>query len=167
MDREFTLSVDGREHQIEIHGNSVLVDGQPFVIGVENGTLTVDGIVYEVSLRDPSGPLGTGGAAVVDGQEYQVEAAGMTVKAAAPRKAPTRKKQAAAGEDAVTAMMPGAILRVLVAEGDEVSSGDVVVILEAMKMENEIHAHKSGVVSRVHVAVGDSVENGQALVEIE
>jgi len=43
----------------------------------------------------------------------------------------------------------------------------VVVILEAMKMENEIHAHKSGVVSRVHVAAGDSVENGQALVEIE
>jgi biotin carboxyl carrier protein len=159
MDREFTLSVDGREHRIEIHGNSVLVDGQPFVIGVENGVLTVDGIVYQVSLGK--------GAAVVDGKAYQVEAAGMTVRATAPRKAPTRKKQAAAGEDAVTAMMPGAILRVLVAEGEEVGSGDVVVILEAMKMENEIHAHKSGVVSRVHVAAGDSVENGQALVEIE
>jgi acetyl/propionyl-CoA carboxylase alpha subunit len=158
MDREFTLSVNGREHQIEIHGNSVLVDGQPFVIGVENGVLTVDGIVYEVSLDE--------GSAVVDGQEYQIQAAGMAVRAAAPRKAPARKKQAAAGADAVTAMMPGAILRVLVDEGDEVQSGDVVVILEAMKMENEIHAHKSGVVTRVHVAPGDSVENDQALVEI-
>jgi biotin carboxyl carrier protein len=159
MDREFTLGVDGREHQIEIHGNSLLVDGQPFVIGMENGALTVDGIVYEVSLGERS--------AVVDGKEYSIEAAGTMVRAAAPKKAPTRKKQAAAGEDAVTAMMPGAILRVLVAEGDEVQSGEVVVILEAMKMENEIHAHKSGVVSRVHVAPGDSVENDQPLVEIE
>jgi len=159
MDREFTLSVDGQEHEIEIHGNSLLVDGQPFVIGLENGALTVDGIVYDVSLSENS--------AVVDGKAYQVEAAGMTVKAAPAKKAPSKKKQAAAGAGSVTAMMPGAILRVLVGEGDTVESGDVVVILEAMKMENEIHAHKSGVVTRVHVEPGDSVENDQPLVDID
>jgi biotin carboxyl carrier protein len=107
------------------------------------------------------------GSATVDGAEHRVEASGMSVQAAAPRKAPTRKKAAAAGANSVQAMMPGAILKVLVAEGDEVAEGEVVVVLEAMKMENEIHAHRSGVVKMVHVAPGESVENNQALIEIE
>ena len=158
MDREFNLNVDGKEYQIEVHGNSLLVDSQPFVIGHENGVLTVDGIAYDVTLAEKS--------AVVDSKEYQVEAAGMLVKAAGPKKAAVKKKKAAAGAGSVTAIMPGSILKVLVAEGDQVQDGDVVVILEAMKMENEIQAHKSGVVKQVHVSPGDSVENGQALVEI-
>lgn len=159
MDREFTLTVDGVEYQIEMHGNSLLVNGQPFVIAMEKGVLTVDGIVYDVTLDEKS--------AVVDGREYAVEAAGMSIKTSASKKAPVKKRKVAAGEGSVTAIMPGAILRVLVAEGDEVKDGDVVAILEAMKMENEIHAHRSGFVKRVHVGPGDSVENGQPLVDIE
>ena len=112
MDREFTLNVDGVEYRIEMDGNSLLVDGQAFVIGTENGILTVDGIVYDVNLGAKS--------ATVDDQEYLVEAAGMMVKAAAPKKAAVQKKRGTAGENSVTAMMPGAILKVLVAEGDEV-----------------------------------------------
>ena len=158
MDREFTLNVDGTEYQIEMDGNSLLVNGQPFVIGAENGILTVDGIIYDVNLDANS--------ATVDGQEYQVEAAGMTVKAAAPKKTAVKKKRGVAGENSVAAMMPGAILKVLVAEGDEVQAGDVVVILEAMKMENEIHAHKPGIIKKVYVSPGDSVENDQPLIEI-
>ena len=158
MDREFTLTVDNKEYRIEMHGNSLLVDGQPFVIGFENGVLTVDGIAYDVKLEEKS--------AVVDGVEHQIEAAGMTMRVDKPKKTAPKKK-AAAGAGSVTAMMPGAILKVLVAEGDVVQEGEVVVILEAMKMENEIHAHRSGVVRKVHVAPGDGVENGQALVDIE
>lgn len=157
MDREFSLNVDGTEFEIEVHGNSLLVDGQPFVIGMENGVLTVDGIVYAVTLGDKS--------AVVDGKECRVEAAGTQVQTVAPKKAAPKKK-ADAGAGSVTAIMPGAILELLVAEGDEVQEGEVVVILEAMKMENEIQAHKSGVVNRVHIAPGDSVESGQALIDI-
>ena len=93
--------------------------------------------------------------------------ASAAVRAAAPKKAAPAKKKAAAGANSVTAIMPGAILKVLVAEGDPVEAGDVVVILEAMKMENEIQAHRAGRVKTVHVGPGDSVENGQALVEIE
>jgi len=158
VDREFKLTVDGRTYTIELHGNSLLVDGQPFVIGNENGMLTVNGIAYDVALGEET--------ATVDDREYRIEVVGMAMKAAAKKEAP-KKAKAAAGAGAVTAMMPGAILRVLVAAGDEVQEGDVVVILEAMKMENEIHAHKAGVVKTVHVGPGDSVENGQALVEIE
>lgn len=157
MDREFTLTIDDKKYQIEMHGNSLLVDGQPFVIGIENGVLTVDGIAYDVELDEKT--------AVVDGQEFAFEAAGMAVRAAAKKQAP-RKKKVATSEGSVTAIMPGAILRVLVAEGDEVQDGDVLIILEAMKMENEIQAHKAGVVKKIHVEPGDSVENGQALVEI-
>jgi biotin carboxyl carrier protein len=159
VDREFKLTVDGHVYEIELHGNSLLVDGQPFVIGHENGMLTVNGIGYDVTLDETT--------AIVDEKEYRIEVAGMAVKTAAPKKAAPKKAKAAAGAGSVTAIMPGAILKVLVAEGDEVQEGDVVVILEAMKMENEIHAHKGGVVKKVHVAAGDSVENGQALVDIE
>ena len=159
MDREFTLMVDGKRYQIEMQGNSLLVDGQPFVIGYDENVLTVDGIAYQVDLEERS--------AVVDGQRFDVEAAGMSVRAATPKTATPAQQKAAAGANSVTAIMPGAILKVLVAEGDQVEAGDVVIILEAMKMENEIQAHRAGRVTRVHVSPGDNVENHQALVEIE
>ncbi|MBN1314277.1 MAG: hypothetical protein JXA42_02375 [Anaerolineales bacterium] len=158
MDREFALTVDGKQFKIEMQGNSLLVDGTPYVIGYDKGVLTVDGITYEVSLGED--------IALVDGQEYRIEAAGMQVKAEPP-KAARKKQDTRAGVDTVVAIMPGAILQVRVAEGAEVHEGDVVVILEAMKMENEIHAHKTGRVMKVFVDVGDSVENGQPLVEIK
>jgi biotin carboxyl carrier protein len=142
-----------------MHGNSLMVDGQPFVIGIEGGTLTVDGIAYQVELGESE--------AVVDGKTYRIEAGGMSIRAPAPPKKAVAKARSSTGAGTVTAMMPGAILRVLVAEEDSVQEGQVVVILEAMKMENEIHAHRSGKIQRVLVAVGDSVENGQPLVEIE
>ena len=83
MDREFTLTVDGKTYQIEMHGNSLLVDGQPFVIGWENGILTVDGITYQVELDEKT--------ALVDDKEYKFEAAGMSVRAAAKKEAPRKK----------------------------------------------------------------------------
>ncbi len=63
--------------------------------------------------------------------------------------------------------MPGKVIRLLVAEEDEVQEGGVVVILEAMKMENELRADRSGMVKQVAVAPGDDVELGQVLVVIE
>ena len=156
--REFTLTVDGREYRIEVSGNSVRVNGHPFVLGYENGILTIDGIAYDVVLGD--------GTAIVDGTEYQISAGGMTTQIARKSDQPTRTERSV-GAGSVAAIMPGAILKVLVAEGDQVVEGQVVVILEAMKMENEIHAHRTGVIKKVTVKPGDSVENGQVLVEIE
>ena len=59
------------------------------------------------------------------------------------------------------------MFKILVNQGDEIEAGQVLLILEAMKMETEITAPNAGVVTAVHVAVGDSVQGGQALVEIE
>ncbi|GAA0531701.1 biotin carboxylase N-terminal domain-containing protein [Halorubrum ejinorense] len=73
----------------------------------------------------------------------------------------------AEGGEAIEAEMQGTILSVDVAEGDEVAAGDVVCVLEAMKMENDVVAERGGTVAGVHVAEGDSVDMGDALIVLE
>jgi biotin carboxyl carrier protein len=63
--------------------------------------------------------------------------------------------------------MPGIVREVIVSSGDVVQTGQALLILEAMKMQNEIRADRAGKVGRVHVAAGDTVDKGAALVEIE
>jgi acetyl-CoA/propionyl-CoA carboxylase biotin carboxyl carrier protein len=89
----------------------------------------------------------------------------------ATAKRPTRRSTGGARAKApssneLTAPMQGTIVKVAVVEGDEVGEGDLVVVLEAMKMEQPITAHRSGVVARVAAAVGDAVTSGQVLLEI-
>ena len=69
--------------------------------------------------------------------------------------------------DAIVSPMQGTVLHVRVAEGDEVAQGDVVCIVEAMKMENEIAAHRPGVVTQLSVAAGESVTLGQVICIVE
>ena len=70
-------------------------------------------------------------------------------------------------EGCITTAMPGTIIEVKVKVGDSVDSGDSVVVIEAMKMENEIQASKSGIVMAVHVAKGDNVSPNETLLEIQ
>jgi pyruvate carboxylase subunit B len=67
----------------------------------------------------------------------------------------------------VVAPMPGIILSIAVKEGDQVNAGDAILVLEAMKMENEIHAPRSGIVKTIHVSEGSEVRAGSELIEIE
>jgi biotin carboxyl carrier protein len=75
-------------------------------------------------------------------------------------------KGAAVGEGMVLSPMPGRVLKVLVAEGDEVEAGAPLVVVEAMKMENELGAQRAGKVRKVHVTPGQNVESGARLVEV-
>ena len=84
----------------------------------------------------------------------------------APRRRTHAKTTAAAGGDAVTAPMQGTVVRVAVTEGDVVSTGDLVAVVEAMKMENPVIAHKDGTVTRVAATVGAAVSSGAVLAEI-
>jgi biotin carboxyl carrier protein len=67
----------------------------------------------------------------------------------------------------VIAPLPGVVKSILVKEGDAVKEGDVVLVLEAMKMDNEISSRSNGTVKTIHVAVGDSVQEDQLLIDIE
>ena len=73
----------------------------------------------------------------------------------------------AAGREALVTPMQGTVLAVQVAEGDEVSAGQLVCIVEAMKMENEIHAHRAGTVRHLSVEPGQQVSTGQVICVVE
>lgn len=155
MKREFSVTLDGAAYKIVVDGNSVLVNGRPFVIGFDSGKVLVDGTPLDVRLE--------GAKAVVDGISYSLSVEGLEQAKTAPR----ATVKAATGAGSVTAIMPGKVIRVLVNVGDAVTEGQVVCILEAMKMENELKAPKAGTVRAIHVQPGSDVEMGAALAEIE
>ena len=119
--------------------------------------ITVNGVAYSVSVEETAA-----GAAPV--------AAAPAAPAAAPKAAPAPaaapKAAGAAGAVTVKAPMPGNILDVQVAAGASVKAGDVLVILEAMKMENEIVAPQDGTVASINVNKGDTVNSGDVLVSM-
>ena len=109
----------------------------------------------------------------VNGSTYQVELEEVkttkTPKLVRSKPVPTKetKPKPAAGLSRVEAPLPGTMFKVSVKEGDAVKKGQTILILEAMKMENNILAEKDGVVNKVHVSEGDAVLQGDILVEIE
>ena len=111
--------------------------------------ITVNGVAYSVSVEETAA-----GAAPV---------AAPAAPAAAPKAA---APAGAAGAVTVKAPMPGNILDVKVAAGASVKAGDVLVILEAMKMENEIVAPQDGTVASINVHKGDTVNSGDTLVSM-
>ena len=119
---------------------------------MKNYTITVNGNVYEVSVEE-----GGAGAAPV--------AAPKAAPAAAPKAAPKAAPAAsgAAGAVKIAAPMPGKILAIKANVGDAVKKGQAIMILEAMKMENEIVATADGTVASINTTVGSSVEAGDIL----
>ena len=123
--------------------------------------VTLNGRTYEVEVE-------AGKAMLLDEYEAIVPTAAPAAPAAAPAPvaAPAAAPAAAApvAGDAVTAPMPGNILKVNVTPGQAVKEGDVLVVLEAMKMENEILAPKACTVKQVLVSKGSTVDTGATLV---
>lgn len=122
---------------------------------MKNYTITVNGTPYSVTVEE-----GTSSAPVA--------AAPVTAPAAAPAPAPAAAPAPAgnAGSVKIEAPMPGTILDIKVAVGDTVSNGQVLCILEAMKMENDIVASQDGTVASINVSKGDSVEAGQTIITL-
>ena len=156
METTFTLTLDDIEYSIEVHGNTFIINGRPFIVGLENTGVTVDGVAYDVKLQ--------GDQALINGITHAFAVSGLET---APGKAPARPAPAASGAGVIHAIMPGTIVRVLVEEGASVTAGDVILVLEAMKMENELRAPVSGTVKTIHVQTGQAVETNAVLVEIE
>ena len=105
----------------------------------------------------------------VNGTAYEIELEELTGAAPAPAPAPAAAPAAAApaGGEQVTSPMPGTILDVKVSQGAAVKKGDVLMILEAMKMENEIMCPRDGKVASLHAAKGAAVESGTLLCVIQ
>jgi biotin carboxyl carrier protein len=127
--------------------------------------VTVSGRAYEVEVEE----LASGGAAA-----HLVERPTPQTSAPAPSSAPstpgapvTAKPAASpARGGTVSSPLPGKVLAVRAQVGQKVKRGDLLMVIEAMKMENEIYAGEAGTVRKVHVAVGQNVETGDPLAEL-
>jgi biotin carboxyl carrier protein len=141
------VRIDGQEVAVDaVHAGdclSVRVDGRVI-------DLLLDGTLPDVKFT----ASGVRGAATIE-----------TERTRASRS--LRSGATAKGAEFVTAPMPGRIVRVLVAPGDEVETGAPLVVIEAMKMENELHALHAARVSTVLVRPGDTVEGGAKLIAFE
>lgn len=134
--------------------------------------ITVNGITYDVAVEEvgaSASPVASAPVATpVAAQAPAPAAAPVAAPAAAPTEAPAAAPQVADGEgDPVLAPMPGTILSIAVTAGQSVKKGDVLCVLEAMKMENEIFSPRDAVVSAVTCARGESVDAGKSLVVLK
>lgn len=146
-------------------------------------SLKINGNQYEVKIDDVN-ESSTEARVVVNGVKYNVEIEGATARktskpavVAAPAATglsvkpvtPIASKPAAPAASGmkVTCPLPGTVIAVKVKEGDSVSAGQTLVVLEAMKMENNIDAEKAGVVKSVNVQAGSTVMEGEVLLVIE
>jgi len=136
---------------------------------------TINGNKYDVVIGDIANEMAT---VTVNGEEYKVEMEPepkpekpkVVARQAAPKPATTNSDTSKAvvnTKEAVKAPLPGVITEIKVNVGDEVKVGDTVVVLEAMKMANNLEAEKAGKVTAICVEPGQSVMEGDALVVIE
>ncbi|MEA5136497.1 MAG: biotin/lipoyl-containing protein [Candidatus Fimivivens sp.] len=126
--------------------------------------VTLNGKDYEVEVSQGSAQvLSVSAAGTAAPVSTPVRAA---APAAVPAPAPVAAPATPAAGKAVNAPMPGTVLKMLVKQGDKVTNGQVLLVLEAMKMENEIFAPCDGTVTSVAVKEGSSVNSGDAMVTI-
>jgi biotin carboxyl carrier protein len=141
----YVVEVDGSSHDVDVR--KLEADFYSIITG---------GRSYEVSVESTRG-----------GYVVRHGAAELLVRLSDPSRPAREALGAADGPERVLSVMPGKVVRVLVQEGDAVQEGQGLVVVEAMKMENEITARKAGRVSSVAVAPGQAVESGAELLVIE
>jgi acetyl-CoA/propionyl-CoA carboxylase biotin carboxyl carrier protein len=154
---------------------------QPSVIDGTYGTSTLEAFAQTVDWQNRPNPVTSSRQdpaeevirVEVNDRLYRVRLldlprslAGSGARRAAPRLNANKASSAKAGGDAILSPMHGIIVEINVVPGDSVSEGQVVGVIEAMKMMNEIRAHRNGTVARVHGGVGDAIESGAALVSL-
>ena len=164
---KYYVEIAGHERLVEIKsgkdGTQVFVDGElhPVDIAEVQGaglySLIVDGNSHAYAARFENGD------AVLSFHDREVQLRIEDERTRLAREA-TGGGRAGGGPAEVKSVMPGVVKELRVAEGDTVAEGEALLILEAMKMENEIRATHDGVVERIHVTEGDAVEKGALLV---
>ncbi|MGI8554718.1 MAG: biotin/lipoyl-containing protein [Dehalococcoidia bacterium] len=162
------LTINDKPHEVSVDGETITVDGRPFAVKVEGAerrrTVRVGERPYQVELPEAtSSPM----SVLVDGKAYRVEAEGFRGATARPAPPRPQPRPASSAPGAVVARMAGRILRVAVTPGDTVQAGDLLLVFEAMKMENEIHAPQAGSIKTIAVTPGQRVSEGETLLVLE
>ena len=165
---KYFVNVGGREIELSLDGDQVEVEGATLrasiadVAGTPVRMLTIGDEVHRIVVR----PGATRGSYVlwVDGYRHEVEA--LDERRRAIRELAGQSAEAA-GPTPLRAPMPGMIVRIHVQVGDVVQMGQGLVVMEAMKMENELRAPVGATVKAVHAQVGTAVEKGALLLELE
>ena len=153
MSKKYQYKVQGVDYEVdieEVEGNIAKVN--------------VNGIPFEVELQQPINAAKH--PSMVKPKVAAPAAAPAAAPQAAPAAQPAPSAQPAANGTPLKAPLPGTITTVNVKVGDQVSAGDTVVVLEAMKMQNNIEAENSGTVTAINVSPGDSVMEGAVLLTI-
>ena len=162
---KMTVKTGEREHEVTVERRDglfrVVVDGTEHLVDARRleadfHSIMMAGRSYELSIEP-------------DGDRYHVRhgASQRTVSLTDATRRAREGLSKAHGPETVVTVMPGKVVRVLVAEGDEVEAGQGLVVVEAMKMENEIGAPRAGRVKSVDVTPGQNVETGARLVVLE
>ena len=156
---KFKLTLDGQAYELERREGMMVVNGMEFAFERKESAITVAGNPHLVKLLDAR-------SAEVDGIAHAIEVQGLEEPKIQGK---ARRATASAAEEAgaLTAIMPGLILKILKQEGDRVAVGETVIILEAMKMQNELQAKTAGVITQMNVKQGDNVEMRQVLCVID
>lgn len=166
---KYVVELNGERHDVELSGGSARVDGDSestsaHLADVERTPVrlvTIGNQVHRVIARRRAG---RGSYTLwVDGYRFEVEALDERTRTIRDITAASAKPS---GPAPVVAPMPGMIVRLNVAVGDTVSVGQGLVVMEAMKMENELRASTAGIVRSINAAVGVPVEKGTVLVEL-
>ncbi len=156
-DQEFTIDVN-REDEVTIDGTTYAVDIQG-MNGDSLYSLIIDGRSYDVFIDEQDEDF----LVVMWNGLFEVQVQDeRTRRLAGLRRGPV----APVGEVLIKAPMPGVVAKVLVSEGQQVKTGDIVVVLESMKMQNEFKSPRAGVVHNVRVRTGDKVDQNQIMVTI-
>lgn len=128
--------------------------------------ITVNGKIYDVAVEEVDGSSAPSMSAVAAAPIATPVQAAVTAPVVAAAPAPTSSKVDLTDKELINSPMPGTIIKMNVSVGDVVKKGHVLLILEAMKMENEIQSPRDGVVASVSVKQGDSVSSGDLMVAL-
>ncbi len=165
---KYATTINEKTYIIEINDDRrVLVDGKEYAVDFESVSgqpvysLLIDGRSYEAYV-----------AAAEDNEEWQVLLHGELSSVLVEDEREKRLRQAAGGVAAtggeyhLKAPMPGLIVAVQVTEGQVVEKGDILIILESMKMQNELKCPRAGTITRIRIKAGEGVEQNQQLITI-
>jgi len=162
---KYVVEVEDRTFAIEVHQGTITIDGQVHSVDLRHieplslYSLLIDNLSHEVFIEKRENQY----AAILRGKLYSAK---VRDAESWERDVPRRTHPIAEGEGLIEAPMPGLVLEVRGTTGEETRAGDVLVVLESMKMKTDIHCSLDGTIQAIHVVAGDHVTQGQALVAV-